>query len=146
MRRRSILHWFRTALVFLASLQAARAGSVEAQGLGAAHVERATAASAPREHAPPLGVRLPEIRPLSLRIQLAEPATSSEPRTASACDRSPAKPMSPAAPAQACVVSAWQYLGHAGESLAVVSKGQSLFTLEPGACRARAPNPVPAGN
>ncbi len=59
MPRRSIPRWLRTALVFLASLQAARAGSVEAQSLTGHRVEQATATSAPRDPIPLLQEPIP---------------------------------------------------------------------------------------
>lgn len=49
MRRQAVPRWLRTALVFFASLQAARAGSVEAQTLRGSPVERATASAAPSD-------------------------------------------------------------------------------------------------
>jgi hypothetical protein len=65
---RSIPRWLRTALVFLASLQAARAGSVEARSLAGHRVEQATATSAPRD---PIST-LQEPMPVAMVIALGE--------------------------------------------------------------------------
>ncbi|HEY8287070.1 MAG TPA: hypothetical protein VIJ28_21985 [Chloroflexota bacterium] len=142
MRRHSIPRWFRTALVFLASLQAARAGSVEARDLGLSHVERATAASAPRDPASSMGARLPEIRPLSLRIQLAEPASP----ILGARDTSGAKSAPQAAPVSACALMLRSPEGHADQAPAIWPEARCHFALQPGARWARAPNAVSTGN
>jgi hypothetical protein len=65
---RSIPRWLRTALVFLASLQAARAGTVEARSLAGHRVEQATATSAPRDPIP----TLQEPMPIAMVIALGE--------------------------------------------------------------------------
>ncbi|MGH2411876.1 MAG: hypothetical protein ACRDGS_16165 [Chloroflexota bacterium] len=142
MRRHTIPRWLRTALVFLASLQAARAGSVEARSLGLSHVERATTASAPREPAVPLEARFPEIRPLLPRIQLAEPASP----TLGVGDPSSAKPVPHAAPASACVLRPRNPVDHAGQAPAVGPEGRCYFALQPWVHRARAPDTVTTGN
>ena len=142
MRRRSFPRWLRTALVFLASLQAARAGSVEARDLGLSHVERAAAASAPREPASPVGVQLPEIRSLALRIQEAEPASP----TLGASDTAGPTPAFHAAPASACAPVLRNPVGQADQAPAVGPETQGHFALKPGVRRARAPDAVTTGN
>jgi len=142
MRRRSFPRWLRTALVFLASLQAARAGSVEARDLGLSHVERATAASAPREPASPVAARLPEIRPLVPRIQEAEPPAPTfrerEPAGARAAPH--------AVPASACAPRLRLPVGYTSQPPVIRPEPRCHFALKPGVRRARAPDTVTAGN
>jgi len=146
MRRRAFPRWLRTALVFLASLQAARAGSVEAQGLGASHVERATAASAPREPMPLLRAQVPDAQPMSIRIQIATSVRTCEPPIHAVGDPSPGKPPPAPIPAPACAPIAGTHLVSVGEWRPDQPGRLFHLVLQPGARRARAPSPVAAGN
>jgi len=146
MRRRDIPRWFRTALVFLASLQAARAGSVEAQNLGTHRVERATAASAPREPLPSIRVAAPVVLALAPTFALVEAPRAVAHAASVAIPR--AEPaVSPPASHYAMTPDGRQPAAYRGETWVARGIGAAL-ALPPtrGPYQARAPCLVPSGN
>ena len=142
---RSIPRWLRTALVFLASLQAARAGSVEAQSPANHRMEQAAAASAPRE---PIAV-LREPAPLAvalapgLRDQAVVRLSDLLAERAAPGTRAPARAV---VAASLVVAGSIPALSGGGRLLASADKRAPARPEPRGAYRARAPCPASARN
>ncbi len=148
MRRHTVPRWLRTALLFFASLQAARAGSVDAQNLGNPHVERAAASSAPRDPLPACRQQAPLSRTIVLSAHAADrfSAESGSRHTAgpSASLRPARRVLSQVGAMAAAAWKAWRQervqwapWGPVAASTSVPAKG---------AFRARAPCTVSVGN
>ncbi len=146
MRRRDIPRWFRTALVFLASLQAARAGSVEAQNLGNHRVERATAALAPREPLPSIRVAAPVVLALAPTVAVVEAPRAVAHAANVAVPRAEPAASSPASH-DAMAADGWRPAVYREEIWVPRGSGAAL-ALPParGPYQARAPCLVPNGN